>query len=55
MYATVVMINDYYAAIEGKELQTDLYSKFEKASSKFKELIGKSKEKVAIEEGSVAS
>ncbi|HHT96300.1 MAG TPA: hypothetical protein GXZ90_00160 [Clostridiales bacterium] len=46
LYATVIMINDYYAAIEGQALQTDLYAKFSKASSKFKELIGKTNQGV---------
>lgn len=40
-YASIIMINDYYAAIEGQQLQADLYAKFEKASSKFKELLGR--------------
>ena len=46
-FATIVMINDYYAAIEGQELKADMYGTFAKASSKFKELFGKSKEEVA--------
>lgn len=42
-YATVIMINDYYMAIEGQEIKTDLYAKFSKASRKFKEIFGKAK------------
>lgn len=42
-YATVIMINDYYMAIEGQEVKTDLYAKFSGASRKFKELFGKAK------------
>ena len=46
-FATIVMINDYYTAIEGQEIKADLYGTFEKASSKFKELVGKAKTEVA--------
>lgn len=46
-YASVMMISSYYATIEGKEIQFDMYSKFEKASSKFRELTGKAKTEVA--------
>lgn len=46
-YVSIIMINDYYASIEGKELQLDMYAKFEKASSKFRELSGKTKTDIA--------
>lgn len=49
-YASIIMINEYYAAIEGKELQTDLYGKFEKASKKFRELLGRSNEPIQAPE-----
>ncbi len=46
-FATIVMINDYYTAIEGQELKADMYGTFAKASSKFKELLGKAGDKAA--------
>lgn len=43
-FATIVMINDYYAAIEGQEVKFDLYDKFALTSNKFSELLNKSRE-----------
>ncbi|NMB44206.1 MAG: hypothetical protein GX995_08775 [Clostridiales bacterium] len=43
-FATIIMIKDYYAAIEGQEVRMDLYDKFAVASHKFSELFNKSRE-----------
>ena len=45
-FATCVMINDYYAAIEGQPLKTDLHQTLINVSSKFKALWQKNTENV---------
>ena len=48
-YATCVMINDYYKAIEGQPLKADLHGKLCKVSKKFRELWQKSDQPLPAE------